>query len=479
MSIESIRSQIGEAFFSRRANRFGSSASRSRHPTGAAALAALCVLAAGCAMNPVSGRPEMTLISVEQEKKIGSEEAKKVEEQMGLADTPSFTPYLESLGRRLAEQSPRQDVTHEFHVADMIEPNAFALPGGFVYVSRGLLALANSEDELAGVVGHEIGHVAARHTVQSISKQGPFAVIFGIASGLTGIVSPTVGHVIGGVGEFSQSLVFAPYGRGQETEADRVGQEMSARAGWDPAALSVFLSSLEAEVNLHLKEPRKPSFFDSHPATPDRVAKTAAHAKDLKRADKAPISPSREAFLARLDGMVVGQRAENGIFEGPRFLHPELNFFMQFQDKWTHENTPQRLASAAPDGEAAVVLGTAGKGTDPLDGARHVEKELKTDIVSKTATFSINGLPAARTRIPAGSGLDLEITWIAYNGTIYQVVGLAPERKFNQYKPVFDSVAGSFRPLEPAERAGIKEKRLRLVKARAGETPEALAGRAH
>ena len=444
-----------------------------------AALAAAGVLAAGCAVNPVSGHPELTLISAEQEKEIGVEEAKKVELQMGLADTASFTPYLESLGKRLAEQSPRQDVAYQFHVADMIEPNAFALPGGYVYVSRGLLALANSEDELAGVVGHEIGHVAARHTVQKISRQGPFAVLFGIVSGLTGLVSETVGNIIGEVGEFAQSLVFSPYSRSQETEADRVGQEMAARAGWDPAALAAFLATLERDVTLHLKEPRKPGFFDSHPATPDRVARTTAHAKELKRAARAPISPSRDSFLARLDGVVVGHRAANGAFDGPRFLHPDLNFFVQFPDKWTHDNTPQKIVSAAPDGEAAVIVGTAGKGIDPLEGARAVGEVLKTDLVSKATTFSIGELPAARARIPADDGLELELTWIAHGGTIYQLIGMAPGKKFDQLKPVFDSVANSFRPLTSAERSGVKEKRLRLVKAHGGETPEALAGRVH
>ncbi|MGH7260600.1 MAG: M48 family metalloprotease [Nitrospiraceae bacterium] len=443
------------------------------------AIAAAGTLAAGCAINPVSGHPELTLISAEQEKEIGAEEAKKVEQQMGLADTASFTPYLETLGKRLAEQSPRQDVAYQFHVADMVEPNAFALPGGYVYVSRGLLALANSEDELAGVVGHEIGHVAARHTVQRISRQGPFAVVFGIVSGLTGLVSPMVGNIIGGVGDFAQSLVFSPYSRSQETEADRVGQEIAARAGWDPAALAAFLATLEREVELHQKEPRKPGFFDSHPATPDRVANTTAHAKELTRAAKAPLSQSRESFLARLDGVVVGQRAANGVFDGPRFLHPDMNFFVQFPDKWKHDNTPQKIVSAAPDGEAAVVVGAAAKGNDPLDGARAVEKVLKTDLVSKTKTFTIGELPAARARIPADGGLELEITWIAHGGTIYQLVGVAPSRQFDQFRPTLDAVVNSFRPLTAAERSGIKEKRLRLVKAQAGESPEALAGRTH
>src|SRR4029077_13367228 len=140
--------------------------------------------ATACSMNPVSGLPEVTLLTVEQEKQIGAEEAKKVEVQMGLIEDAQFLPYLDALGQRLAKESPRHDVTHQFHVVDMVEPNAFALPGGYVYVTRGLLALVNSEDELAGVVGHEIGHVAARHTVQKISRQGPFAVVFGLVSGI-------------------------------------------------------------------------------------------------------------------------------------------------------------------------------------------------------------------------------------------------------------------------------------------------------
>ena len=177
--------------------------------------------------------------------------------------------------------------------------------------------------------------------------------------------------------------------------------------------------------------------------------------------------------------MVVGQRAANGIFDGPRFLHPDLNVFVQFPEKWKHDNTPQKIVSAAPDGEAAVVVGTAGKGTDPLDGARAVEKALKTDILSKTTTFSIGELQAARARIAADGGLDLEITWIAHGGTIFQLVGIAPSRQFDQFKPTLDSVTNSFRPLTAAERSGIKEKRLRLVKAQAGESPEALAGRTH
>lgn len=433
--------------------------------------------ATACSMNPVSGLPEVTLLTVEQEKKIGAEEAKKVEAEMGLIEDAQFLPYLDALGQRLAKESPRQDVTCQFQVADMAEPNAFALPGGHVYVSRGLLALVNSEDELAGVVGHEIGHVAARHTVQKISRQGPFAAVFGIASGLAGLVVPFVGDIIGGIGDLTQGLIFSPYSRGQETEADRVGQEMAAKAGWDPAALSVFLNTLEREVELMSKEPRKPGFFDSHPTTPDRVKKTAEHAKELKRTNRAPISATHESFLARLDGMVYGQRAANGIFEGRTFLHPDMNFLVQFPETWEHENTPQKIVSAASNGEGAVIVGAVAEGTDPLDGARAVEKKTKSDVVAKTEKLTIGGLPAAHMQIKADGNITLDITWIAHGGLIYQVAGMAPTKHFDTLQPLFHSIAHSFRPLSASERAGIKEKRIRLVKARAGESIEALAAR--
>jgi predicted Zn-dependent protease len=438
---------------------------------------AMPVLQSGCSMNPVSGRPEFTLVSEEQENRIGAEEAKKVEAQMGLLDHDPFAPYLTQLGTRLAEQSPRQGVAYQFHLVDMEEPNAFALPGGYVYVTRGLLALTNSEDELAGVVGHEIGHVAARHSVQSISKRGPFAAVFGIVSGVTGLVSPLVGNIVGGIGDLTQGLIFSPYSRSQENEADEVGQGIAAKAGWDPLALSTFLSNLEREVELYQGKPRKPSFFDSHPPTPERVRKTSVHATTLRRAPREPISLTKDAYLARLDGLIVGQRAANGILVDQKFFQPDLNFFLELPDKWKVENTPQMLVAAAQDGEGGLLLRTVAEGQDPLDGARALEKTSKAAIVSKTERIKVGELPAARTHLKVDSQTELDLTWIAHGGLIYQIAGIAPVRRYQSMKPVLDAATNSFRPLTASERDSITEKRIRLVKAQAGETLQALAAR--
>ena len=432
-----------------------------------------------CAMNPVSGMPEVMLVSVEQEKKIGAEEATKVEQTMGILEDLKLTTYLDAVGQRLAGESPRRDVAYQFHVVDTTDPNAFALPGGYIYVTRGLLALANSEDELAGVVGHEIGHVAARHSVQKISKQGPFSMVFGIASGITGLVSPMVGNIIGGIGDFTQSLIFSPYSRSQETEADRVGQDIAAKAGWDPAALSEFLATLEREVELVNKGPQRHSFFDSHPATPDRVAKTRDHAGTLKRTVRQPISPSRDAFLKRLDGLVVGQRAANGIIEGRRFIHVDQNVFVEFPEKWQIENSPQKVVAAAPEQNAALILDAVAQGTDPLDGVKAVENETKSSLMAKTQTMTINGLPAAHTHLEAEGKLGIDLTWIAHDGLVYQIAGIAPKKGFDSISHAFTATAQSFRPLTVGERAAVREQRIRLVHARAGETIEALAARSN
>jgi len=442
---------------------------------GLSLLVLLSAAAGACSINPVSKLPEVTLITVEQEKKIGEEESKKVEQEMGLLDDAALTTYLDTVGQRLVKESPRHELPHQFHVVDMVEPNAFALPGGYVYVTRGLLALVNTEDELAGVVGHEIGHVAARHTVQRISRQGPFALITNLVSGVTGFFVPVVGNIVGGVGNFAQSLVFSPYSRSQESQADEVGQEMAAKAGWDPAALGTFLATLGREEALLSDGPRKPSFFDSHPATPDRVKNTTKHAKELKQASREPISPSHDAFLARLDGLVAGQRAANGIIQGSTYRHPDLNFFIQFPTSWNVDNTPVQLASAPKDGNIGVVLRAVAQGNDPLDGARALEKASKSTL-PKTQTTTINGMPAARTQV-GDSRVKVDLTWIAYGGMIYQIAGIAEARNFDTVRPVFQTVVESFRPLSPDERKNIREKRLRLVKAKEGETVKDLTVR--
>jgi predicted Zn-dependent protease len=448
---------------------------------GAALALVLALAAAGCATNPVSGKSELVLVSAQREQELGREEAKRVEAEMGALPDPALHAYVEALGRRLAAQSPRRDVDYRFQVVDSPEPNAFALPGGYVYVTRGLLIITSSEDELATVIGHEIGHVAARHSVQQISRAAPLAVVTGLGAAVTGLVSPSLGRAVAGAGGAASQAVLAPFGREQEREADRVGQGLAAAAGWDPAALPAFLRTLGREEELERGGPRRPSFLDTHPTTPERVATTTEHAHELARARVAPITPDRAAYLRRLDGLVVGPRAAHGVFQGQQFLHPDLGFTLRFPDRWPTDNDPQRVAAMAPDQKALVFVELAAEGDDPLAGARALEQALEAPVVRNTRVSRVNGLPVARTQLRARASdgeVALLFAWIAHGGRVYQLAGVTAVELAGRLQPAFEEVLGSFRPLRPEERAAIREIRLRLVEARAGETVGALAARA-
>jgi predicted Zn-dependent protease len=439
------------------------------------------MVAFGCATNPVSGKSELVLVSTEREKQLGREEAQRVEQEMGLLPDPTLTSYVEAVGRRLAANSPRRDVDYRFRVVDSPEPNAFALPGGYVYVTRGLLIITNSEDELATVMGHEIGHVAARHSVQQISRAAPLAAVTGLGAAVTGIVSPALGRAVAGAGGAASQFVLAPFNRDQEREADRVGQKLAAEAGWNPAALSAFLRTMGREEELERGGPRRAGFLDTHPSTPERVAATAEYARELARAPGAPITPDRSAYLRRLDGLVVGPRAANGVFQGQQFLHPDLGFTVRFPDRWTTQNDAEQVAAVAPDQTALVFVELAAEGSDPLIGARSLEQAAKTPVIRNTRVSTVNGLATARTQLRgrAGDGeVVVQFAWIAYGGNVYQLAGVTPVARSGAFQPIFEGVVQSFRPLRPEERAGIQEVRLRLVEARAGETVSALAARA-
>ncbi|HSV09096.1 MAG TPA: M48 family metalloprotease [Candidatus Binatus sp.] len=441
----------------------------------------LLLLVAGCALNPVTGRPEMVLVSQAKERELGEAEAKRVAETIGLVDDAALTAYVGSVGERLARFSPL-DVPYTFQVVDMEEPNAFALPGGYVYVSRGILALMNTEDELAGVLGHEVGHVAARHAVRRVSQAAPLAVVTGVTAAVTGIVSPTLGGLVGGVGNAANALILAPYSREQEREADRIGQDLAAQAGWDPAGLSRSLQALERDEALEGEGERAMSFFATHPPLPRRVAETEEHAKTLQRGPAAPIAGTRTEFLYRLDGLPIGPRPADGVFQGEMFLHPDLDFHLRFPTGWKTVNARTLVGASAPDGRAVVGLEVAGSGNDPATAMRALEQEAKVDLASHAERLTIGDLPAmhatARARTRDGV-VVLDLTWIALGGRIYRITGATPVAGAEALRPVFRDTAASLGPLTATERASIRETRLRLVQARAGESLEALLTRAH
>lgn len=439
------------------------------------AVAALAL--GGCAVNPVTRRPELAIVSQSTELELGSRQAKTVRDEMGLLAECDLTAYVRRVGDRLAAESPRRDVPHAFHVVDTPEPNAFAIPG-HVYVTRGLLALMNDEDELAGVLAHEVGHIAARHAVQRISRALPAGILTGVVSGVTGMASPLLGSLFQAGGSLATEALLAPYSREQEREADRVGQEIAARAGWDPAALARSLATLERVESLGDEPRRRPSFLDSHPTTPERAQATAAYAGTLTRGPRPADAASPAAFLSRLDGLVVGRGAAQGVFVETTFLHPDFGFRLRFPDGWQTENAATYVAGATRDGTIGMIVTLAATGDDPGTGVRAFEKEVGQPLLARVGRTTIGGLPAAHMSGSAESDdrrIAVELWWVALGGRVFRLTGIAPTRADGVHRDTLATVAATFGALSTDERASITERRLRLRDGRLGETVTAFA----
>jgi predicted Zn-dependent protease len=404
----------------------------------------------------------------------GALAAEQVEEQIGLVQAPELQRYVEAVGGRLAEASARSEIRYRFHLLDMPEPNAFALPGGFIYVSRGLLAYLNSEDELAAVVGHEIGHVAARHHVKQALADAPLAplrIATGLGGALASVVAPRIGSTIAATGQLTSALVHAPYSREQESEADRIGQTLAAASGWDPNALSTFMATLGREEALQGGNPNRTAFLSTHPASGRRSRDAEAHAAELTRSERAPIARSRRDFLERLRGTLVGTSAAEGVFDGDDFLHAglELAWSLPSGESWKLLNQDRFVGAVDRERESAVVLQVAAEGDDPMDAAREATAGRRLERALEATR--VGGLAAARGRIRE-RGVTAELTWIAHRDLIFLINGFAPTQRFEALEASLRRSADSFRVLSPDDRQRIREDRLEIAAARQGETLE-------
>jgi predicted Zn-dependent protease len=424
----------------------------------AAALAA-ATLAAGCGgaprRAPPKRPPEIVLRSEADERKVAKDASAEVEAEMGLVEEPALVAYVNQVGQRLLRFAPARDFDYRFRIVDQEAPNAFALPGGQIYVSRGLLLLANTEDELANVMAHEIMHAALRHASarQSMMQSIP------------------------GLFMLSAAGVIARYSREQEREADRAGQQLAAQAGYDPVAMASFLKDLDYTERLEFGASRLPNFLDTHPSTQERVAEATARGQSLSWQARPPLSGGHDGYLAKIDGLAVGTRASEGVFQGDRFLHAELGIALRFPEGWETKNTRQAVGAISPSRDAQVFLELQGKGEDPMRAA--AEYLASDDVLAlglgldaPPQPVRLGELDAARAvggvSTPAGP-IQTHLAWIAHQGNVYRLTGQAFGGAPGRYAGVFRSVERSFRPLTPKQRESIQETRLRIVPAREGE----------
>lgn len=433
----------------------------------------LSLLFAACHFNPVTNRPQIMLTSRRAENALGDQHARQVEATMGLVAEPRLNAYIAAVGERLIRQAPAEGFDFHFRVVDMEEPNAFALPGGHIFLSRGILMLANSEDELAGVIAHEIAHVLGRDAGSRISLGAPVTLAAGIGAAATGIVSPYLGDLVGGIGGLTEGLLLSPYSRQQERNADAFGLRLAAAAGWEPHGLSNLLHALERHESLQGETSRAMSFFASHPGTPERVAETRRKADVVEPAAVPPIAARHADFLAVIDGLVVGNDPRAGFFDGPLFVQPELGFSIRFPDGWETHNQPDRVIAAAPDGEAMAILTLAGEGDDPMVIAAKLADNAGIDR-AQLDKVEIHGLPAVHSGVLSGRdgrrSTAIHASWIALHGNVYQVTCATTPNRAPRLRTEYARIPNSFRPLASADLVRVRVQRLRIHRSKRGET---------
>ncbi len=308
---------------------------------------AVCLSIAACATNPVTGNRELSLMSEAEEIAYGQQADVEIRREMGVYDDPRVQRYVSDIGHRLAQLSHRPHLPWTFTVVDHPAINAFALPGGYIYLTRGILPYLDNEAELAGVLGHEIAHVTARHAAQQLTRSG----LGGIGLTVLSIFVPAT-RPFEDLTSAALGVAFLKYGRDDERESDRLGMEYAARGGWDPAGVPAFLGTL-ARID-EMSARGIPNWLSTHPEPAERVVEAQPIVK--KFASVSAIEDGRQRYLELLDGLVVGDRPEDGIVRGHRFLHPALRFAMAFPEGWEVTNTPDQVAAQEPGHKHFMLL---------------------------------------------------------------------------------------------------------------------------
>jgi predicted Zn-dependent protease len=408
--------------------------------------------------------------STDVDKKLGAQAAADVLRTRGLYEDPRLTSFFEKLGARLVEKLGPQPFTYRFAVSDEVEPNAYALPAGFVFATRNIFAVANSEAEIAGIVGHEIIHAHKRHAVKA-TKRSILPAILAVPGGLAGVFSEQAGQVLSA----PSSLAMAKHSRKYETEADDLGVQLSAAAGYDPLALQKCLKRLTSTVELFMGEKEKASYFDDHPSTPDRAARIEKIAAAAPRGSDPPLLPNREAYLKLLDGLIVGKDPAQGVFEKSAFLHPGFNFRMDLPEGWKTLNTPSAFGAIEPKGKGMLVVGLVEGPLDPEKAAQQTITAIEKNARKKpaeTRSLQVNSHPGYYA-LYAQKKSNLHLLWVVMGGKLFRMAGVGED----QWKQSLRDSALSLRPLPTADRASIRVLRLRLDSPRAGESLDAFCKR--
>lgn len=419
--------------------------------------AALATTVATCATNPVTGKREISLISESQEISMGQEAAKEVTASIQPVADDALQRYVSGLGTQLARASERPNLPWSFTVIDDPQVNAFALPGGPIFITRGILTHMNSEAQLVSVLGHEIGHVTAKHSVHQLS-QAQLAQI-GIIAAV--IVKPSLAQ-FGDLASQGMGLLFLKFGRDDETQADDLGFRYMSNAGYSPTEMAEMFRTLQ-RLGGGSNEGRVPEWLSTHPDPGNRVQKTLERVAATSL--PAGMKVERDAFLQRTDGMIFGENPREGFFRQQQFLHPDLKFAFDFPTGWQTQNQPTAVAGISPQQDALVVL--AGAGTAAPTQAMNEFMGQQGITNQGASSGSINGLPAATGTFTANTQdgvLAGNIAFISLDNRTYRLLAYTPQQRFSAYRGAFSQSLQSFRRLTDQAALNVQPVRIRLVR---------------
>lgn len=422
--------------------------------------AASLLLLHSCARNPVTGKRQVVLMSEAQEIQMGKEADPQVIAQFGLYEDSSLQRFINEKGKAMAAISHRPNLDYQFRIVESNVINAFAIPG-YVYFTRGIMAYFNNEAEFAGVLGHEIGHIAARHSVEQQTKATLGQV--GLIAGM--IVSPTLAR-FGESASQGLGLLLLKFSRDAEREADELGVEYSTKINYDAREMADFFNTLKRETSQAGGE-QIPNFLSTHPDPGERNVTVAKLADQWRqKVNASNLQVNRNNYLRRIEGLVYGEDPRQGFLENSTFYHPGLRFQFPVPQGWKYQNSPQSVQMAAPDGNALLMF-TLAPGASLQEAANTtLQKYGLTAVESRNTT--VNGLPALAVvadQQPQQQGAPVLRTlsyFIQYGGNIYHFIGVAAAANFNNYVSYFNNSMQGFRELNDAAKINRKPERIRI-----------------
>lgn len=419
-----------------------------------------------CATNPVTGKKELMLISEKAEISLGKNVDQGIRAEYGIYDNAQLNAYVAGIGQKLTSLTHRPNLQYHFAVLDTPVENAFAAPGGYIYITRGLLAMMNSEAELAAILGHELGHVNARHSARSLSRTILLTVGLVVASELSKTVKK-----IAPIASIATQLLFLKYSRKDEYQADSLGVEYSSKAGYQAGEMIGFFNSIrrlsEEKGGGHL-----PNFLSTHPLTTRRIERV----RELTNAPGYPsanLAVEKTPYLRKINGLVYGNDPRQGYVEGNAFYHPTMRFYFNIPPNWKVENTPKQVTLTSPDKNALLML-TAGATTKNLND--HVTEQLKNlakfNVIDEGFS-NINGMRAfykfVKTAVENDSeaenekeNINVRYTSIKKGNNVINFLAAAPVNYYSTHQNEMLNSIGSFQHLTDMKYIRRRPKRVVL-----------------